>query len=941
MLIDKTIEWDPDILCGYEIQLQSWKYLIDRCWSKYGLNLCVALSRFVHAPASANMEPFTRPSGAAMYNAAKTNELDIGGRVVLNAWRIMRAELTLTSYSFENVCYHLLHERVPYYTPWQLYHWWCGTSATANTAPTTAATNNTNTTTTTTAPTNNGNNNGTRSIFDPQSACGNAHLNAGSNADNDPAPITEHAPAPTSARWRVVRHYTHRVQACANMLIELDFVQRNSEYARLFGMLFEEVQTRGSQFRVESIMIRLAHAENYVMSSPSKEQIKGMNAPREVARILEPESNMYTDPVVVLDFQSLYPSIMIAWNISYDTCLGNVPRHDTEYNNPVNKLGASTYCPPPGLLASLGRAGINVAPTECGTMFCTSKHRVGILPQMLSDILETRVMVKQSKKRLERQNVGTNSTRIRLLEARQLGLKLIANVTYGYTSANMSGRMPCVDMADSIVSLGKWTLDRAIDSAEVLLKDYNARVVYGDTDSLFLLIPGVSTDKAHELGQWAANKLSQTDPHPMKLKFEKVYLPCVLQTKKRYVGFKFENPGQTQPEFEAKGIETVRRDGCGVVRMMLEQTIKILFRTRDLSKVAEYVKQQWTKMYTEDSGMAGALNLVDYIIAKEYRGARSTPGAPDGAYKANACVAALMLAELREQHDRRSVPRVGERVPYVVCLGEGIRIIDNVYEPHDAVRRGLKVNIKHYIEKMIIPALNRVLSVCVGSDALLKSWHQDVGLPHPKPFAIGGERRKNQRNTLSQQWQTATCLLCSNNVAQRPSTKKRHRPAMILCVECIGSNGQPTLRSQLRIQHRLQSFRRKHAQLTRLCRSCTGFPVTVTDMSANGASGASGAKGGGGAAFGMTLHQSGAGAGLQHTGTRGVAAGAGRSDGTRHGNGRGNGRAPSGPSGVLLRSGRTPCESASCPVYYEVNAAAVRLYNATRVQDAALADMQW
>jgi len=44
-----------------------------------------------------------------------------------------------------------------------------------------------------------------------------------------------------------------------------------------------------------------------------------------------------------------------------------------------------------------------------------------------------------------------------------------------------------------------------------------------------------------------------------------VYLPCVLQTKKRYVGFMYETPEQTEPTYHAKGTETVRRDSCPVV----------------------------------------------------------------------------------------------------------------------------------------------------------------------------------------------------------------------------------------------------------------------------------------------------------------------------------------------------------------------------------------
>ena len=59
----------------------------------------------------------------------------------------------------------------------------------------------------------------------------------------------------------------------------------------------------------------------------------------------------------------------------------------------------------------------------------------------------------------------------KILHSRQLGLKLIANVTYGYTSANFSGRMPCIDVGDSVVSKGRETLERAIKTIESLNSD--------------------------------------------------------------------------------------------------------------------------------------------------------------------------------------------------------------------------------------------------------------------------------------------------------------------------------------------------------------------------------------------------------------------------------------------------------------------------------------
>ena len=60
---------------------------------------------------------------------------------------------------------------------------------------------------------------------------------------------------------------------------------------------------------------------------------------------------------------------------------------------------------------------------------------------MVEEILDTRLMVKRCMSRYK-SDKGLH----KLLHARQLGLKLIANVTFGYAAANFSGRMPCVEV---------------------------------------------------------------------------------------------------------------------------------------------------------------------------------------------------------------------------------------------------------------------------------------------------------------------------------------------------------------------------------------------------------------------------------------------------------------------------------------------------------------
>ncbi|KAI7745503.1 hypothetical protein M8C21_028966, partial [Ambrosia artemisiifolia] len=86
--------------------------------------------------------------------------------------------------------------------------------------------------------------------------------------------------------------------------------------------------------------------------------------------------------------------------------------------------------------------------------------RKGVLPRLLDEILSTRIMVKQAMKKLS----PSDKVLHRIYNAQQLALKLIAKVTYGYTAAaaGFSGRMPCAELADSIIQCGRRTLENAI-----------------------------------------------------------------------------------------------------------------------------------------------------------------------------------------------------------------------------------------------------------------------------------------------------------------------------------------------------------------------------------------------------------------------------------------------------------------------------------------------
>ena len=78
-------------------------------------------------------------------------------------------------------------------------------------------------------------------------------------------------------------------------------------------------------------------------------------------------------------------------------------------------------------------------------------------------------------------------------------------------------------------------------------------------------------------------EVTELNPAPIKLKLEKVYLPCALETKKRYVGYSYETPDQKKPTLDAKGIETIRRDGCPLVARVSSIMHSVLFTFIDIS----------------------------------------------------------------------------------------------------------------------------------------------------------------------------------------------------------------------------------------------------------------------------------------------------------------------------------------------------------------------
>lgn len=259
-------------------------------------------------------------------------------------------------------------------------------------------------------------------------------------------------------RWRVIKY--RLVQAIATILLfdALDVIGRAGEAARLSGVEFSQSfpGIRGSQYKVEGVVLRSLQSlvsgdngedRNYFFYSPSKSDCSEQEALECQAMTLEPKSGFHFDPVVVCDFTALYPSLVIAYNLCYSTIVGKLEYHSTRKElkrkgRTTHKLGpfdyneAKTSLVLKQYIKSLDANNSN--DNDCrdlaycmptGSMFLSEEILKGILPNLLDEILSTRAMLKKAAKIYRKHLSKPPAAVLRQLEARQLALKYVANVT--------------------------------------------------------------------------------------------------------------------------------------------------------------------------------------------------------------------------------------------------------------------------------------------------------------------------------------------------------------------------------------------------------------------------------------------------------------------------------------------------------------------------------
>ena len=174
-----------------------------------------------------------------------------------------------------------------------------------------------------------------------------------------------------------------------------------------------------------------------------------------------------------------------------------------------------------------------------------------------------------------------------------MALKTAANSVYGFTGAQV-GLLPCPAIAASVTNYGRKMLDMTrsliIDRyTKVHGSPADAQVIYGDTDSVMIKFGTKTIEETFELGKQASEYVSSFFPKPIKLEFEKVYCPYLLMNKKRYAGLLWTNE-DNHSGIDAKGIETVRRDNCPLVKVVINTVLSKILVDKDANSAIEYCK---------------------------------------------------------------------------------------------------------------------------------------------------------------------------------------------------------------------------------------------------------------------------------------------------------------------------------------------------------------
>ncbi len=310
----------------------------------------------------------------------------------------------------------------------------------------------------------------------------------------------------------------------------LDFAMQLSS---LVGLPIDHVGTAAVGFRVEWFLIKHAHKIGELVPKRVEQPYR----PYVGAIVLSPKPGLHEN-IAVLDFASMYPNLMISYNLSPDT-----------------------YVAPKEPIPS---CGVYEAP-EVKHRF--RKEPSGFYKEVLSHLINIRNEIRAKMKRC-----APDGVEYRVLDARQKAVKVITNASYGYAGW-VGARWYIKPVAEAATAWGRHTILTAIKMAE----EEGLTVVYGDTDSIFIKY---EPNKVERLTSKIYEKLG------LEIKPDKVYTRIFFtEAKKRYAGLLPDG------RLDVVGLEVIRGDWAVVAKKVQERVLEIVLKEQSPQKAASFTQQ--------------------------------------------------------------------------------------------------------------------------------------------------------------------------------------------------------------------------------------------------------------------------------------------------------------------------------------------------------------
>lgn len=569
---------------------------------------------------------------------------------------------------------------------------------------------------------------------------------------------------------------------------KLEVMVRYVEIARLCYISLDDALHRGQQIRVS---MKLLHDSkkgdfNYVIPFSHAKPFKGGYTG---GLVLEPKSGYYgpDQPVSVMDFNSLYPNTERSWNLSYDTLLLDHEKH-------------------------LVPEGSYTTSAE-GHHFMKAEYRQGILPAILTQLLDARAVakkeMKQWKAKAKKEPQSEKEKSICLFRAsvqngRQLALKIIANSCYGYTGFS-SGYLPELAICEATTSYGRMCLQMVANYIE---ENYGMTVVYGDTDSVMVLSGHKTVPEALDWMDKAEEEINSklfagTNQHLAK---EKVLCPVIfLNAKKRYCGGYWTKPNEMDMVYST-GLENVRRDNCELVHTVLDGVMENLFQCKDGKPHSDIGA---AKKVVVDAVRSLYLNETDFdqlVITKGFT-------KPLSEYKNMQWHIELVKKMIKR--DPGSAPRVGDRVSYVIVPTK------TAEDPIYALQNAIAVDTDYYIQNQIEGPVKRVLSHVIGNQGVNKLFYGSHTVKRVIPSLKERQKSAPKNSMLNFVKVKRRCKVCARNTIPN----KKEDPVCDECEEGGKLNAYLEDRAE-----RMKAAEEAYDEVYKYCQNCQGTSDEVVCM---------------------------------------------------------------------------------------------------------------